>query len=340
MDMPGTLSIGTSPSRPAADIRSGRSLAYCSASMSRLSALVERVAPRDVTVLITGESGTGKERIADALVELSTRAHRPFLRFNCAALTAELAEAELFGHSRGAFTGAVKARRGLFREADGGTILLDEIGELPPSVQAKLLRVLQEGEIRPVGEERQVKIDVRVIAATHRNLRQMAVEGKFREDLFYRLNVVHLHVPALRDRPEDIPLLARRFLSASARRFGVGPFLLTPTIVERLMAYDWPGNVRELQNAIESALALSRGDELDLALLPAHQHPSTPTEGPVAHPVFRAPPEAQTLKARVEAYERMLILETLQNVHGNRSAAARLLGVNRITLHDKLHKLL
>jgi len=294
-----------------------------------------------VTVLLTGESGTGKERVAEALVEASARADKPFLRFNCAALTAELAEAELFGHSKGAFTGAVKSRLGLFREADGGTILLDEVGELPTPVQAKLLRVLQEGEVRPVGEDQPIKVDVRIIAATHRDLLQMSAEGKFREDLYYRLKVVHLQVPALRERREDIPLLARHFLVEYSRRFGVGPFKLTPSLLEQLNSYPWPGNVRELENAIESTLALSHGTELDLSLLPslAKRAPAAPpAASPGAAPVAVEPIATRDLKLRMDAYERGLIVSTLEAAHGNRSHTARMLGINRATLHGKLRK--
>src|SRR5439155_18390339 len=209
-----------------------------------------------------GESGTGKERIAEAIVRASHRAQKPFVRFNCAALTAELAEAELFGHTKGAFTGAHKARPGLFREADGGTLLLDELGELDPSVQAKLLRVLQEGEVRPVGDERAYPIDVRIIGATHRDLGELVKSGRFREDLHYRLKVVQLRVPPLRERPEDIPMLAREFLRRACERFGLPPIAPTPGLLARLSAHAWPGNVRELENAIESAVALSDAGQL------------------------------------------------------------------------------
>jgi two-component system response regulator HydG len=327
----------------------GRSLVFVAPSMSRLAVMVQRIAPRDVTVLLTGESGTGKERVAEALVQASRRAEKPFLRFNCAALTAELAEAELFGHTRGAFTGAVKSRPGLFREADGGTILLDEIGELPPPIQAKLLRVLQEGEVRPVGEDQTFKVDVRIIAATHRDLLQMSGEGKFREDLYYRLKVVHLNVPPLRERREDIPLLARHFLGEYSRRFGVGPFKVTPSLLERLNGYAWPGNVRELENAIESVVALSQGSELDLSLLPepraaageAATPASTPATGTPVAAGGGASPEAMAardLKLRMDAYERGLIVSALEEARGNRSQTARLLGINRATLHGKLRK--
>jgi len=301
-----------------------RTMVFASEAMNRLAALVARVAPRDVTVLLTGESGTGKERVAEALVGASRRAERPFVRFNCAALVPDLAEAELFGHARGAFTGAVRSRPGLFGEADGGTILLDEVGELAPPLQGKLLRVLQEGEVRPVGEERTRKVDVRVIAATHRDLKDLVARGAFREDLYWRLYVVHLNVPPLRERPEDVAPLARHFLSRFAERFGVGSLRVPDELFARLAAYPWPGNVRELENALETLVALSRDGELDLSLLPR------------ATPAAAGPPLA--LRARVEAYERGLVLEALRAAGGSRTEAARALGISRVTLHDKLRK--
>ena len=301
-----------------------RTMVFASEAMNRLAALVARVAPRDVTVLLTGESGTGKERVAEALVGASRRAERPFVRFNCAALVPDLAEAELFGHARGAFTGAVRSRPGLFGEADGGTILLDEVGELAPPLQGKLLRVLQEGEVRPVGEERTRKVDVRVIAATHRDLKDLVARGAFREDLYWRLYVVHLNVPPLRERPEDVAPLARHFLSRFAERFGVGSLRVPDELFARLAAYPWPGNVRELENALETLVALSRDGELDLSLLPR------------ATPAAAGPPLA--LRARVEAYERGLVLEALRAAGGSRTEVARALGISRVTLHDKLRK--
>ncbi len=327
--------------RLSSELNLSRSLIFQSAAMSKLAVLVQRIAPRDVTVLLTGESGTGKERVAEALVQASGRAGKSFLRFNCAAVTAELAEAELFGHTKGAFTGAVKARPGLFREADGGTLMLDEVGELPAAIQAKLLRVLQEGEVRPVGEDHAVKVDVRIIAATHRDLMQMSVEGKFREDLYYRLKVVHLQIPALRERPEDIPMLARHFLAEFSRRFGVGPYKLTPSLLERLNAYPWPGNVREMENALESLVALSQG-ELDLSLLPSSAPAkSVAAETPAAvaaTPAVSADGPHADLKARMDAYERGIIVAALEEARGNRSLSARNLGINRATLHGKLRK--
>jgi two-component system response regulator HydG len=301
------------------------SMVFASAAMRRLAQLVARVAPRDVTVLVAGESGTGKERVAEAIWRASRRAGRPFVRFNCAALAPDLAEAELFGHARGAFTGAVRARAGLFGEADGGTILLDEVGELAPGAQAKLLRALQEGEIRPVGEDRARTVDVRVIAATHRDLKDLAARGGFREDLFYRLNVVALRVPPLRERPEDVAVLARHFLDRFAERFGVTKVAPSEALLARLAAHPWPGNVRELEHAMESLVALSPEGALDLALLPGL--------GQMA-----AGPPPLSLKQRVEAYERGLVVEALRASRGNRTEAARTLGISRVTLHDKLKK--
>jgi DNA-binding NtrC family response regulator len=306
-----------------------RTMVFASEPMRRLAVLVARVAPRDVTVLLTGESGTGKERVAEAIVRASHRAERPFVRFNCAALSPELAEAELFGHVRGAFTGAVRTRPGLFGEADGGTILLDEVGELAPNAQAKLLRVLQEGEVRPVGEERARTVDVRVIAATHRDLEERVRSGAFREDLFYRLNVVNLRVPPLRDRPADVPVLARYFLERFSERFGMSPVRVPQALYDRLAAHRWPGNVRELENAIEGLVALSPAEGLDLSLLPGGR-PTDAAPEPEGAPL--------PLKQRIEAYERGLIVEALRAAHGNRSEASRRLGISRVTLHDKLRK--
>jgi two-component system response regulator HydG len=314
----------------ASSLALSRTMVFVSEAMSRLAVLVHRVAPRDVTVLIRGESGTGKERVAEAIVKGSKRASQPFVRFNCAALTPELAEAELFGHSRGAFTGAVRARPGLFREAHGGTILLDEIGELDHATQAKLLRVLQEHELRPVGEDHSVPIDVRVIAATHRDLARRVEEGAFREDLFYRLRVVELHVPPLRERPDDVAPLVRHFLERFASRFGVGEVHEPEGLVARLQAMAWPGNVRELENAIESLVALSDDGQLDLDTL-----------GPAALESVAARVdhgEGGGLRERVDAFEKQLLVEALAAAHGNRSEAARALGIGRATLHDKLRK--
>lgn len=301
-----------------------RSMIFSSESMHRLALLVRRVAAKPVTVLITGESGTGKERIAEAIVHESDRADQGFVRFNCAAISAELAEAELFGHTKGAFTGASTARTGLFREADGGTIFLDEVGELDLRTQAKLLRALQEGEIRPVGSDQSIKIDARILAATHQDLSELVANGTFRDDLFYRLNVVNLHVSPLRERPEDIAVLARHFLDEFSKRFGAGPFTLTDSLRERLLRYQWPGNVRELRNAIESLVALSGRDALDVSLLPGEGAESTSTRASLAD--------------RLAAYERGLVVDAIEAANGNRTEAAKSLGIGRATLYEKLEK--
>jgi DNA-binding NtrC family response regulator len=302
-----------------------RTLVFASEAMGTLAVLVGRVAPRDSTVLIAGESGTGKERLAEAIVRASRRAAKPFVRFNCASLTAELAEAELFGHVRGAFTGAVRSRGGLFGEADGGTVLLDEVSELALPLQGMLLRALQEGEIRAVGEDRPRHVDVRVLAASNRDLKAEVARGAFREDLYWRLAVVELHIPPLRERPDDIPVLARHFLDRAAERLGVAPFDMSEALLARLAAHNWPGNVRELQNAIERVVALSPEGELDLSLLsPGRPLPSSDDQS--------------RLRDKVDAYERGLIVDALRACAGNRSEAARQLGISRVTLHDKLKK--
>jgi two-component system response regulator HydG len=306
-----------------AELNLARSMVFASEPMRRLALLVARVAPKEVTVLITGESGTGKERLADALVRASKRANKPFVRFNCAAITPELAEAELFGHARGAFTGAVRDRVGLFRDADGGTLFLDEVGELDLRTQAKLLRVLQEGEVRPVGEDRSVRVDVRIVAATHRDLDRMVKDGTFRDDLLYRLKVVTLSVPPLRERPDDIPALAARFLAEYGERFGSGPFSVDASLLAKLMSYRWPGNVRELSNAIESLVALSPPERLELAHLPSDTNEE---------------PARATLDARIAAYERGLLVAAIEAADGNRSEAAKSLGIGRATLYEKLKK--
>ncbi len=326
-----TVRLEVENERLASALTLSQTMVFASEPMQRLAVLVHRVAPRDVTVLIRGESGTGKERVADAIVRASKRAAKPFVRFNCAALTPQLAEAELFGHVKGAFTGAHRSRPGLFREASEGTILLDEVGELDPATQAKLLRVLQEREVRPVGEEQAITIDVRVIAATHRDLAQCVAEGTFREDLYYRLRVVELEVPPLRDRTEDIAPLARHFLDEYARRFEVGTIKEPPDLIDRLMTMPWPGNVRELENAIESLVALSDEGELDLTTLP-------PSGGVVTIPRVETADTAAGLRQRVDAFERELLQQALDAADGNRSEAARALGIGRATLHDKLRK--
>jgi two-component system response regulator HydG len=300
-----------------------RTMVFESAPMQRVAQLVQRAAGRDVTVLITGESGTGKELVAQALVEGSARAKGPFVSFNCGALPRELAEAELFGHSRGAFTHASQARRGLFREAHGGTILLDEVAELDPQTQTALLRVLQEREVRPLGQDRPERIDVRVLAACNVDLRQAVDAGRFRADLYYRLNVVTIHVPPLRERRDDILPLAHTFLRRAAQRFGLGPLRMSPALEAELVARPWPGNVRELEHAIESWAALADGTII------------TGEDEPEAAP---AREENLGLREMVAAYERGLIEAALTAAQGNQSEAARQLGIGRVTLFDKMKR--
>jgi len=234
-------------------------------SMSAVSSLVKRVAPTDSTVLISGESGTGKELVARAIHFGSLRADQPFVPVNCGAFAETLLESELFGHLKGSFTNAIADRMGVFESADRGTLFLDEIGELTPPTQVKLLRVLETRSFKPVGGASEVKVDVRIIAATNRNLAQMAIDGQFREDLYYRLNVIPIELPPLRDRKEDIPLLAGHFLARFAKRMGKVMSGIDDTVIEKLLAYSWPGNVRQLENTIERAVALSRNDRVTLA---------------------------------------------------------------------------
>jgi two-component system response regulator AtoC len=310
-----------------------------SPAMRRLFEGIARVAPKNVTVLVTGETGTGMELVATLLHAQSKRAKRPLVRFNCAAIPGELADAELFGHAKGAFTGAQGARRGFFAEADGGTLVLDEIGDLPLSIQAKLLRALQEGEIQPVGG-RIEKVDVRIVASTHRDLAAEARAGRFREDLYYRLAVVELYVPRLADRKEEIGPLAREFARRYAAKFGLDDTRLDDALIDALRAMDWPGNVRQLENTIARLVALSAGGTIHAAAL-GEARPASDESESGADEGAEAPGDAQsslTLKEQVEAFERSLIARTLVACNKNQSEAARRLGVSRVTLIDKLKK--
>ncbi|MFH2005773.1 MAG: sigma-54 dependent transcriptional regulator [bacterium] len=307
-------------------------MVFTSPPMRQVAELVERAAPRDVTALITGESGTGKELVARAIFRASARADKPYVRFNCAALPRELAEAELFGHRRGAFTGAERNRAGLFREADGGTLLLDEIGELDLLTQGKLLRVLQEREVRPVGEDATIPVDVRILAATNRNLADAVKSGTFREDLFYRLNVVAIHVPPLRERPEDIVPLAEHFAARFADRYGLGAIRLADRVLARLQQAAWPGNVRELANVVERLVALADGPVIDED--PFAQAVGAAVDAAGDHSLGRS----LGLRDRMAAFERGLIAAELDRCQSNQSEAARRLGVSRPALIDKIKK--
>ena len=304
-----------------------------SANMKALQEMIQTIAPSEATVLITGESGTGKELVAKAIQANSNRKDEPFVTINCAALAENLLESELFGHEKGAFTGADKMREGRFVQADKGTLFLDEIGEMPLALQAKLLRVLQNGEIQRVGSDKVKIVDVRIIAATNRNLKEEVAAGKFREDLYYRLNVIALEVPSLRERKDDIPILAQRFVDnfATVNRKTIKGF--TPRCMNFLMRYEWPGNVRELENAMERAVILSTGEYISERSLPlAVQH---------------AEKEVETIDPKLcysltnkslDDIEKDAIKATLSDTADNKSEAARRLGITRATLHSKLKK--
>ncbi|HEY5925299.1 MAG TPA: sigma-54 dependent transcriptional regulator [Kofleriaceae bacterium] len=329
--------------RFAAEQTLGRRIIGASRPMRRLLEATSRVASRDVTVLVRGETGTGKEFVAELLHAQSNRADKPLIRFNCAALPADLADAELFGHARGAFTGASASRPGFFAQADGGTLILDEVGELPPAVQAKLLRALQEGEIQPVGSGRIDKVNVRVVASTNRDLAADVKAGSFREDLYYRLAVVELVVPPLRDRKDDIPALAEEFARRYGDRFGLGTITLEPALIDALVKTDWPGNVRQLENTIARLAALSTGGLISLADFRAADT-STPSGSSTSLPssdTDEPAPDARngpSLREQVEAFERGLVARALDATGGNQSEAARRLGVSRVTLIDKMKK--
>lgn len=294
---------------------------------------IARVAPTRSTILIAGESGAGKELVARSIHQHSTRSGGSFVAINCGALTETLLEAELFGHVRGSFTGAIGDRKGLWEEAAGGTLFLDEIGETSPSFQVKLLRALQEGEIRRVGASRATQVDARILAATNRNLEQEVKAGKFREDLYYRLSVVTLRVPALKERRTDIPLLAERFLATVIDREGHGPLTLSEETIRTLVAYNWPGNVRELESAIEYAVLHARGHAIAPEDLPEK------LQSAQVRTAARAPLSAlfEDLPA-LDELERRYLLYILEIAGGNRTRAAEILGIDRRTLYRMIER--
>jgi formate hydrogenlyase transcriptional activator len=290
---------------------------------------VECVAPTDSTVLIQGETGTGKELIARAIHNVSTRCGRSFIKLNCAAIPLDLLESELFGHEKGAFTGAIAQRIGRFELADKGTLFLDEVGDVPPALQPKLLRVLQEQEFERLGSTHTRKVDVRLVAATNRDLTDMMKQGQFRNDLYYRLNVFPIRIPPLRERREDIPLLVEYFMTKFARRMGKRIETVTPTTMQKLLDWPWPGNVRELQNVIERAVILSKGFVLEVPLQELEQPQFSVLSG-------------NNGKATLEDFEREHILRTLNEcgwVIGGPVGAAARLGMNRSTLNGRMRKL-
>jgi two-component system, NtrC family, response regulator HydG len=294
-----------------------------------------RVAPSQATVLVVGETGTGKELVARTIHRFSDRAERRFVAANCSALAEGLLESELFGHVKGAFTGAAGARPGLFREADHGTLFLDEIGDISPALQARLLRVLQEHEIVPVGSETPVQLDVRVLAATHRDLPELVRQGRFREDLYYRLNVVTLVLPPLRERRQDIPLLIDHFLRELAARHGRGPVAVDPDAQYRLLSYAWPGNIRELQNVLERSMLLAEQDVIGPEHLPPEVRPGG--SPPTTATVTPLPPEPNPLRS-LEEVDREHVLRVLGITGGSREESARILGISRRTLSRMIQR--
>jgi DNA-binding NtrC family response regulator len=317
-------------------------------AMRRIFDVIRRVGPSDAPVLVTGDSGTGKELVARALHSLSPRATRSFVPVHCGAIPEDLLESELFGHVRGAFTGAIAARTGRFQLAHNGTIFLDEIGEMSARFQVKLLRVLEDGTFDPVGSATSRHADVRVVAATHRDLHAAARAGTFREDLLYRLDVVRIHLPSLAERREDIPLIALHFLRLTAARNGQAPVELPPETAAALMAYDWPGNVRELRNVLERAVLLS---EHPGVLLPSDLpapigsgatagsfRPAAPASAAAASGPWDFGPEGTDFYQELESFERRMISRALQLAGGSKREAARLLHVNRTTLLEKLKR--
>ena len=298
----------------------------------RLAEVIERVklvAPSKATILIEGETGTGKELIAQAIHQASPRARAAFIPVHCAALPATLLESELFGHERGAFTGATERREGRFELADGGTVFLDEIGEIGPEIQVKLLRFLETKSFERIGGTKTLNVDVRLVAATNRNLEQMVKEGKFREDLFFRLNVVRITTPALRERTEDIPVLLEHFIKVYAKENAYEPVQIEPGAMRHLQAYPWPGNIRELRNFAENAVVLRRGGKMsEFDLEPKFRGEIAPP------PSMVTPTPANPLS--VEENEKRLLREALMKARGNRTRAATLLGISRRTLHRKI----
>jgi len=306
--------------------------------------IIEKVADTPSTVLITGESGTGKELVAQALHNLSSRRNGPFIKINCAAIPKDLMEAELFGYERGAFTGAVTSKPGRFELADGGTLFLDEIGEIPVEMQVKLLRALQESEFERVGGVKTIRVDVRLIAATNRDLQKAIQEGRFREDLYYRLNVVPIVLPALRERREDIPLLADAFRQRFNRRLGKSVQRISPDAIAALQAYFWPGNVRELENVMERTLLFVEGDEIRLEDLPDFIRGAA-APAPAAEPVVQIPPLTslpadasmkEIVKGATAAIEKDLIVRALEETGGNVTQSAKKLKISRKSLQNKM----
>jgi two-component system response regulator PilR (NtrC family) len=311
-----------------------RSLVGSSPAIQRVHDLIAQVASTKTNVLVSGESGTGKELVARGIHDLSERRDKPFIAVNCGAIPENLLESELFGHVRGAFTGAVSNKPGLVETADGGTLFLDEIGELPPNLQVKLLRLIQEKTLRRVGGNHDQRVDVRIVAATNRNLHAEAQAGRFREDLYYRLNVIQIALPPLRERMQDVPLLVQHFLEKFRRELGKAVTGVSPEAMQRILAHDFPGNVRELENLIERAVALARGPALELDGLPA-----SVLEKSAAARAPAPPAESGNLDEMLASYERGLLSDALRRAGGVKKRAARLLGISFRSFRYRLEKL-
>ena len=321
-------------SAPTTDERWRQAIVTRSPLMERLLEQAGMVAQSDVSVLINGQSGTGKEIIAQAIHNASPRRDKPFVAINCGALPEQLLESELFGHARGAFTGAVSNREGLFQAAEGGTLFLDEIGDMPVALQVKLLRVLQERKVRPLGSNRDIDIDVRIISATHRDLPKAMARGEFREDLFYRLNVIHLILPPLRDRREDISLLANHFLQKFSSENQRDIIDIDPMAMSLLTAWSWPGNIRELSNVIERAVVMNSGPIIFSEDLPPQIRQPVCNAGEVK----TAPVGERNLKEEIKRVEKRIIMEVLEQQEGNRTRTALMLGISRRALMYKLQE--
>ncbi len=310
-----------------------------SPAMQQVREQVRRVARTQAPVFISGESGTGKELVARMIHGLSPRAKQPFIPVNCGAIPAELAESEFFGHRKGSFSGAVADKPGLFVAANGGTLFLDEVADLPMALQVKLLRAIQEKKVRPVGGVEEIPVDVRILSATHKPLQSLVESGRFRQDLYYRIHVIGIEVPPLRERPEDIPLLARHFLERLGREQGVAAPMLSPEAERRLQGYAFPGNVRELENLLERALALcedGRIEARDLGL--EGEAPAPVAAGAEVEPAPAGLPPGMTLETYLAGIEKQVILAALEETGGNRSAAARRLGMSLRQLNYRLQK--
>jgi two-component system response regulator AtoC len=340
-----TRSLRRQAERTALEGTSGVRVIGESAALQRALQTAVQLADKDVTVLVRGETGTGKELFATLLHARSRRAGKPLVKFNCAAIPHDLAEAQLFGYARGAFTGAVNAHAGYFVQAHGGSLVLDEVAELSLPLQSKLLRVLQEREVQPLGSSKVEKVDVRLIASTHRDLAAEVKAGRFREDLYYRIAVVELLVPSLRERPEDVPLLAREFARKYSERFGLDSVVqLAPELIDLLQSSPWPGNVRQLENAIARCVALATGTVIGPAAFAlisnaSASHAASPGTGePSSVPADARADGGPTFREQMDAFERNLLTCALSACANNQSEAARRLGLNRATLYDRLKK--